>query len=61
LDLPLLSFVSCTLAGLPFEVLEEPLFVVDHINRQVSLQGSQCLEMLHTLLARRGMNLITTR
>ena len=30
-----LSFVCCTLAGLPYQVQEEPLFVVDYVNRQV--------------------------
>ncbi|CAN0498116.1 unnamed protein product, partial [Ectocarpus sp. 8 AP-2014] len=30
-----LSFVCCTLAGLPYQVQEEPLFVIDYVNRQV--------------------------
>ncbi|CAM9761489.1 unnamed protein product, partial [Laminaria digitata] len=55
LDLRALSFVCCTLAGLPYQVQEEPMFVVDYVNRQMSLQGSQCLELLHTLLARKGV------
>ncbi|CAM9410652.1 unnamed protein product [Ectocarpus sp. 8 AP-2014] len=55
LDMRALSFVCCTLAGLPYQVQEEPLFVIDYVNRQMSLQGSQCLELLHTLLARKGV------
>eukprot|EP00752_Nemacystus_decipiens_P012313 g10918.t1 len=55
LDMRALSFVCCTLAGLPYQVQEEPLFVVDYVNRQMSLQGSQCLELLHTLLLRKGV------
>lgn len=35
LDVRALSFVTCILAGLPYEVQEEPLYVVDYVNRQV--------------------------
>jgi len=35
LDLRVLSFVCCTLAGLPYQVQEEPLFILDYVNRQV--------------------------
>lgn len=35
LDVRALSFVACILAGLPYEVQEEPLYVVDYVNRQV--------------------------
>lgn len=43
LDVRALSFVCCTLAGLPYEVQEEPLFVVDYVNRQVGAEGGTCL------------------
>lgn len=35
LDVRALSFIACILAGLPYEVQEEPLYVVDYVNRQV--------------------------
>lgn len=39
LDMRALSFVCCTLAGLPYQVQEEPLFIVDYVNRQVCASG----------------------
>lgn len=41
LDVRALSFVCCTLAGLPYEVQEEPLFIVDYVNRQVRIRKYQ--------------------
>ncbi|CAM9784024.1 unnamed protein product, partial [Chrysoparadoxa australica] len=55
LDLEVLSYLTSTLAHLPYEVQEEPLFLIFHINRLLSLQGAHCAEKLKGMLRRRGV------
>lgn len=54
-DPAFLAFVARVAAALPFDVQEEPLFLVYHISRLVSLDGSALLSELRTLFARAGM------
>ncbi len=53
-DPAFLAFVARVLAALPFDVQEEPLFLIYHISRLVSLDGSALLSELRALFARAG-------
>lgn len=55
LDPAFLAFIAQVLAYLPFDVQEEPLFLVYHISRIVSLDGSTLLSELKRLFAKAGV------
>lgn len=57
LDPGFLAFLTQVLAYMPFDVQEEPLFVVYHISRLVSLEGSALLSELKKLFARVGIKM----
>lgn len=54
-DPAFLAFVARVAAALPFDVQEEPLFLVYHVSRLVSLDGSTLLSELRALFARAGL------
>lgn len=54
-DPAFLAFVARVAAALPFDVQEEPLFLVYHVSRLVSLDGSALLSELRALFARAGL------
>jgi cohesin loading factor subunit SCC2 len=57
LDPEFLAYAARIIAYLPFEVQEEPLFVIYHISRLISLEGSALLSELKSLFQRAGLKL----
>jgi len=55
LDLSFLSFLAQTLCFLPYDVQEEALFVINHVSRFVSYEGSALLKRFHTGLVDAGV------
>jgi hypothetical protein len=55
LDLSFLSFLAQTLCFLPYDVQEEALFVINHVSRFVSYEGSALLKRFHTGLVDTGV------
>jgi cohesin loading factor subunit SCC2 len=55
-DLSLLSFVAQVLAHLPYNVVNDPLFIVHHIGSIITLQGQQCIERFSSFLQPFGMS-----
>jgi cohesin loading factor subunit SCC2 len=54
-DLDLLSFVSQVLAHLPFNTVNDPLFIIYHISSIITLQGQQCIERFSSFLRPFGL------
>lgn len=57
--IPLLSFASQVLAHLPYNTLNDPLFIIYHVQGQVALQGQQLVDKLTTFLQRQGVPSVT--
>lgn len=55
LDPGFLAYAAKIVAYLPFEVQEEPLFVIYHISRLVSLEGSALLSEVKSLFQKAGL------
>ena len=58
LDPSFLAFIAQTIAFMPFDVQEEPLFVVYHISRHVSLEGGALLSELKKLFVKAGVKMV---
>lgn len=50
-----LGYVSQILASLPYDVQEEPLFIIYHVSRQISLEGSVLLDEIRRLFKALGI------
>jgi cohesin loading factor subunit SCC2 len=57
LDPPFLAFIARVLAFLPFDVQEEPLLLISHISRMVSLEGSALLHELKDIFRKAGIRI----
>jgi hypothetical protein len=58
LNLEFLAFIATTLCQLPYDVQEEPLFIIHHISRFVSYEGSALVEHFRSLLAACHVNVV---
>jgi cohesin loading factor subunit SCC2 len=57
--IPLLSFVSQVLAHLPYNSVNDPLFLIYHMQGQVALQGQQLVDKLTAFLQSQGVPSVT--
>eukprot|EP00615_Pteridomonas_danica_P001211 CAMPEP_0114336022 /NCGR_PEP_ID=MMETSP0101-20121206/5437_1 /TAXON_ID=38822 ORGANISM="Pteridomonas danica, Strain PT" /NCGR_SAMPLE_ID=MMETSP0101 /ASSEMBLY_ACC=CAM_ASM_000211 /LENGTH=295 /DNA_ID=CAMNT_0001467821 /DNA_START=3215 /DNA_END=4102 /DNA_ORIENTATION=+ len=58
LDVGFLAFACQTLCYLPYDVQEEPLFIIYHINHFVNYQGSTLLENFRAELKSTGIKVV---